>query len=94
LKTVDRPILDALEAEQGEWVARELARCVGTDDTFGIRYSSSRELEEYFENYAELRSRSLPGHDSLPGESRIGPITYDQYRTAVVTGSKGHPHYL
>ena len=86
LKTFDRPLLDALEAEQGKWVAQELERRVSTDATFGIRYSSSRELEEYFETHAELRARSLPGHDSLPGESRIGPLTYEQYRTAVVAG--------
>ncbi|KAA1184373.1 hypothetical protein FP026_02985 [Rhizobium tropici] len=46
----------------------------------------SRELEEYFETYAELRARGLPGNDSLPDDCRIGPLSFGQYRTAIVTG--------
>ncbi|NKX16859.1 long-chain fatty acid--CoA ligase [Ochrobactrum pseudogrignonense] len=74
IKKADRPFLNALEADQGEWVTRELEARVQRDATFGIRYSSSRELEEYFETYAELRARGLPGNDSLPDDCRIGPF--------------------
>ncbi|MBY5867844.1 hypothetical protein [Rhizobium leguminosarum] len=86
IKKMDRPLLDLLEADQGEWVNQELNARVEKDATFGIRYSSSRELEEYFETYAELRARGLPGNDSLPDDCRIGPLTFGQYRTAIVTG--------
>ncbi|MGR9461162.1 hypothetical protein ACU8V1_35280 (plasmid) [Rhizobium leguminosarum] len=86
LKKTNRPFLDALEAEQGEWVTKQLEARVERDATFGIRYSSSRELEEYFETCAELRVRGLPGNDSLPDDCRIGPLTFGQYRTAIVTG--------
>lgn len=82
----NRPFLDALEADQGEWVIQQLNTRVERDDTFGIRYSSSRELEEYFETCAELRVRGLPGNDSLPDDCRIGPFTFGQYRAAIVTG--------
>jgi hypothetical protein len=85
-KKMDRPFLDALEADQGEWVAKELKARVEKDVMFGIRYSSSRELEEYFETYAERRACGLPGNDSLPNDCRIGPLTFGQYRTAIVTG--------
>ncbi|MER8402047.1 hypothetical protein [Mesorhizobium sp. M1348] len=86
LKKSDRPFLDALEADRGAWVIQELERRVEVDATFDIKYSSSRELEEYFETYAELRARSLPGNDSLPDDSKIGPLTFGQYRTAIVSG--------
>ncbi|MDX1221183.1 hypothetical protein GOL85_05565 [Sinorhizobium medicae] len=86
LKTVDRPLIDQLEAERGRWVTEELQRRVKADPIFGISYSSSRELEEYFEAHAELRIRSLPGNDGLPHESQVGPFTYQQYRKAVTTG--------
>ncbi|WP_172724335.1 hypothetical protein [Neorhizobium tomejilense] len=86
IKKADRPFLKALEADQGEWVTKELEARVQRDATFGIRYSSSRELEEYFETYAELRARGLPGNDSLPDDCRIGPLSFGQYRTAIETG--------
>lgn len=86
IKKADRPFLKALEADQGEWVTKELEARVERDATFGIRYSSCRELEEYFETYAELRARGLPGNDSLPDDCRIGPLAFGQYRTAIVTG--------
>lgn len=86
IKKTDRPFLKALQADQGEWVTKELEARVERDATFGIRYSSSRELEEYFETYAELHARGLPGNDSLPDDCRIGPLAFGQYRTAIVTG--------
>lgn len=78
--------MDTLEADQGKWVTQQLEARVERDATFGIRYSSSRELEEYFETCAELRVHGLPGNDSLPDDCRIGPLTFGQYRTAIVTG--------
>ncbi|WEO64063.1 hypothetical protein [Rhizobium rhizogenes] len=86
INKTNRPFLDALEADQGKWVTQQLEARVERDATFGIRYSSSRELEEYFETCAELRVRGLPGNDSLPDECQIGPLTFGQYRTAIVTG--------
>lgn len=85
-KKADRPFLDALEADQGKWVIKELQTRVEKDPTFGISYSSSRELEEYFEAHSESHARSLPGNDSLPDECKIGPHTFGQYRSAIVTG--------
>ncbi|PII39419.1 hypothetical protein T190_05535 [Sinorhizobium meliloti CCBAU 01290] len=86
IKKTNRPFLEALEADQGKWVTQQLEARVERDATFGIRYSSSRELEEYFETCAELRVHGLPGNDSLPDDCRIGPLTFGQYRTAIVTG--------
>ncbi|MEH3091301.1 MAG: hypothetical protein PGN20_04470 [Agrobacterium cavarae] len=80
------PFLNTLAAERGKWVANELNRRVEKDAMFGIRYSSCRELEEYFEAQAEIRSQALPGNDAIPDDCKIGPLTFGQYRTAVVTG--------
>ena len=81
-----RSFLDALEADRGAWVSKELKTRVEKDPFFGIRYSSCRELEEYFEAQAELRSHALPGNDAIPDSCKIGPLTFGQYRTAAVTG--------
>lgn len=81
-----RPFLDTLAADQGAWVANELKNRVEKDSVFGIRYSSCKELEEYFEAQAELRSQGLPGNDAIPDDCKIGPLTFGQYRTAMVTG--------
>lgn len=84
--TMDAPVLKDFRNRYDAAVRTELAARVGTDPMFGIRYSSSRELEECFEFEAELRARTLPGHDALPFDARVGPLTFGEYRTAVVTG--------
>jgi hypothetical protein len=86
VKRTHRPFLDTLAADRGAWVANELKNRVEKDPVFGIRYSSCRELEEYFEAQAELRSQELPGNDAIPDDCMIGPLTFGQYRTAAVTG--------
>lgn len=85
-KKVHRPFLYALSAVREKWVVQELSARVWRDPTFGIGYSSCRDLEEYFEEHAESHARSLPGHDALPDECKIGPLTFGQYRSAMVTG--------
>jgi hypothetical protein len=85
-KNIDRPFLDALAADQGTWIVQQLEARVRKDAIFGIGYSSSRELEEYFEAHAGSHARSLPGNDALPDNCKIGPLTFGQYRSAMVTG--------
>jgi len=81
-----RPILNQLSPKRNAWLKGELERRVGRDPIFEIRYSSSRELEEFFEGQAEIKARSLPGNDSLPDDSQLGPLTFGQYRTAIIAG--------
>ena len=85
-KKADHPFLDALKEDRGEWIVRELETRVEKDANFGIRYSSSRELEDYFEAHAESHAYSLPGNDSLLDDCKIGPLKFGQYRSAMVTG--------
>lgn len=85
-KNVDRPFLEVLAAGQGKWIVQQLEARVRKDATFGIGYSSFRELEEYFEAHSESHARSLPGNDALPDDCKIGPLTFGQYRSAMVTG--------
>ncbi|THD81651.1 MAG: hypothetical protein E7812_02190 [Phenylobacterium sp.] len=82
----DAPLLQAYSARNDAAMFAELKARVGPDPTFGIRYSSSRELEEHFEFRAELRAGRLPGHDCLSRESRIGPLAFGEWRHIVVTG--------
>ncbi|WP_332764477.1 hypothetical protein [Phenylobacterium sp.] len=83
---LDAPVLKGFRDRYDAPVRAELAARVSADPMFGIRYSSSRELEECFEFEAELRARTLPGHDALPFDAKLGPLTFGEYRTAVVTG--------
>lgn len=85
-KDVDRPFLDALAADQGKWIVQQLQARVRKDEKFGIAYSSCRELEEYFETHSESHAGRLPGNDALPDDCKIGPLTFGQYRSAMVTG--------
>ncbi|RNJ47033.1 hypothetical protein B5V01_33440 [Mesorhizobium erdmanii] len=85
-KNVDRPFLDALAADQGKWIVQQLQSRVRKDEMFGIGYSSCRELEEYFEAQSQSHARSLPGNDALPDDCKVGPLTFGQYRSAMVTG--------
>lgn len=85
-KEVDRPFLDALVADQGKWIVQQLQARVRKDEMFGIAYSSCRELEEYFEAQSQSHAGSLPGNDALPDDCKIGPLTFGQYRSAMVTG--------
>lgn len=85
-KNVDRPFLEALAADKGTWIVQQLEASVWKDATFGVGYSSSRELEEHFEAHSESLADSLPGNDALPDDCKIGPITFGQYRSAIVTG--------
>lgn len=80
------PLLRTFRALHGDAVAAELRARVGPDPRFGIRYSSSRELEECFEFEAELRAAELVGNDCLPETARLGPLTFGDYRRAVVAG--------
>ncbi|WAC28783.1 hypothetical protein [Ancylobacter sp. SL191] len=81
-----RPILEAFHQRYGEAIAAELRARAQSDPLFGIRYSSSRELEECFEFEAELRAATLPGSDCLPNSARLGPLTFGEYRRVVVAG--------
>lgn len=86
MRTERAGLLSAFRELHGDWVATELAARVGSDPRFGIRYSSSRELEECFEFEAELRANALPGNDCLPQAARLGPLTFGDYRRVVVAG--------
>ncbi len=81
-----RPILNQLSPKRNAWLKGELEGRVERDPILDIRYSSSRELEEFFEAQAEIKAQSLPGNDSLPDGSKLGPLTFGQYRTAIITG--------
>jgi hypothetical protein len=81
-----RPILNQLSPKRNVWLKGELEGRVERDPIFDIRYSSSRELEGFFEAQAEIKAQSLPGNDSLPDNSKLGPLTFGQYRTAIITG--------
>lgn len=81
-----RPILDQLSPKRNAWLKAQLEDRVERDPIFDIRYSSSRELEEFFEAQAEIKAQSLPGNDSLPDDGKLGPLTFGQYRTATITG--------
>lgn len=80
----NRPLLSTLHTLLGGWVGKQLQSRVEFDPVFGIRYSSSEELEEYFEAQAELRAGTLPGHDSLPDDVRLGSVTFGDFRRAVI----------
>ena len=79
-------LLRAFHELHGDAITAELKARVGSDPTFGIRYSSSRELEECFEFEAELRAATLPGNDCLPESARLGPLTFGDFRKIVVAG--------
>ncbi|WP_454916245.1 hypothetical protein [Xanthobacter sediminis] len=79
-------LLGTFREVHGAAVAAELQARVGSDPRFGIRYSSSRELEECFEFEAELRAAELGGNDCLPETARLGPLTFGDYRRVVVAG--------
>jgi len=84
LRRQTAPLLSAYQSENRKWVNAELAARVYSPPTFGIGYTSSRELEEYFEKFASLSAAGLPGHDALPLECRLGPLAYGQYREVVI----------
>jgi len=86
LQARDAPLLKAFHLEYGNALAAELSNRVSADPQFGIRYSSSRELEECFEFEAGLRAATLAGNDCLPLGARIGPLTFGDYRSVVVAG--------
>ncbi|MGN6550990.1 MAG: hypothetical protein ACTHJ3_14000, partial [Pararhizobium sp.] len=86
LQRMYRPVLRELSPQRNRWLKSELEKRVERDALFDIRYSSSRELEELFEAQATIKVQSLPANDSLPDNSKIGPLTFGQYRTAIVTG--------
>lgn len=86
LQRTYRPVLRKLSPQGNHWLKIELERRVERDPMFDIRYSSSRELEEFFEAQAIIKSQGLPSNDSLPDDSKIGPFTFGQCRTATITG--------